>query len=596
MKKLLCLVLCLVMAVPLFASCGSHISDKDEMKFGSVFEAYIAGDCYTLDPSFGYTDDNVAQYLSLIFEGLTKIDADGKLRYALLDSYTYTKDIINGEYKLTLNLKKSKWSDTSAVTADDFLFSWKRLISPDFSSPAATLLYDIKNAAEAKAGDCSIDDVGIASIDTYSLEVTFLKDIDVDNFLRKCASIALVPLRENVIARNEEWAKRSTSLSCNGPFKLSAFDRTVGRITLQRNNYYLSQKDDYLDKYVIPYKIIVNFIKDAEMPEIAKKGKMDDLNAQLEAYLAGKLLLLGDIPMDKRAEYVSQGTLADTLSTMSLLFNVTDSAMTAEVRQALSAVVDRQKLADLVVFASPATGLINDLVKDATVKKTFRSVGGSIISTTADTSKGSVLNGVNVTLKYKYTEEFYAVANYLKETWETYGAKVTLEPVLYTTYTKLSNSDEMETYHNDQLNDIYRSGDYQVALIDYSMISDDAFTPLAAFATGYTGNACDVANNWAIVPNMTGFNDADYNALITSAFEAETYSERVRLLHDAEKMLLEKAPIAPLLFNKNFYMTNKDLKDVTVDFYGNISLKSADLKNYVEYFTTEAPEEEETGN
>ena len=116
MKRILCLLLCAVMLCPVLVSCTRKIEGD-----GAIFEAYVASETFCFDPTFVALDDNSAQYLSLIFEGLTKIGKNGKLEYALLDHYKYTKDDLRNEYKLTFYLKNSMWSDASAVTADDFL-------------------------------------------------------------------------------------------------------------------------------------------------------------------------------------------------------------------------------------------------------------------------------------------------------------------------------------------------------------------------------------------------------------------------------------------------------------------------------------------
>ncbi|MBQ7011188.1 MAG: hypothetical protein IJN63_05735 [Clostridia bacterium] len=578
MKRIVCLLLCALMLCPMFAGCS-----KELVGDGAIFEAYVASETFCFDPTYATTDDNSAQYLSLIFEGLTTIDANGKLRYALLDHYNYTQDKLRNEYKLTLYMKKTRWSDAAAVTADDLLFSWKRLLSPDVSATAASLLYDIKNARAAKNSECSIDDVGIASVDTYTLEVTFEYDIDVEAFLRTCASIQLVPLRENVVSRNEltleNWAKRFATLSVNGPFCIRGMDYDNNTLTLQRNNYYFRpEEDDALNKEVQPYKIVLNLVK-----KDGDEAKGEDLQAQLDRFLNGETLFLGDLPLSKRAEYASKGNVLDTLSTMSLLINCSNELLSDKnVRQALSLAIDRQALADKVVFADPATGLINNLVYDATAKSNFRSVGGALINTTADTAaaKAKAKSG-SFTLTYKNTEEFAAVAEYLKSAWESIGFSVTLNPVMSEAY-KRTIDDQEFTFYNDVLDTKVKSGDYEVALVDFSMIAPEAFGVLAQFAFGFTGNTCDVENDWAITGHISGFNSEAYNAAIEGAFAEKDHAKRTALLHDCEKLLLDEMPIIPLLFNKSFYMVSDELSDIYHDYFGNVELKSADYKNYVE--------------
>lgn len=565
------------MLCPILVACTRKIEGD-----GAIFEAYVASETFCFDPTFVGLDDNSAQYLSLIFEGLTKIGKNGKLEYALLDHYKYTKDDLRNEYKLTFYIKETMWSDASSVTADDFLYSWKRLLSPDVSASAASLLYDIKNARAAKNSECSIDDVGISSVNSHTLEVIFEHDIDVDAFLRVCASIQLVPLRESAVERNEltveNWAKRGGTLSVNGPFRIVALDYAMNTLTLQRNNFYLREDDDPINEYVEPYRIVVNFIKNDN-----KEANGEDLNAQLERFLNWETLFIGDLPVDMRTTYIKNGTLVDSLSTMSLLINVNNTLLSNnDVRSALSLAIDREELANKIVFADPATGLINNRVFDATTKNTFRKVGGALISTKADVAAAKAkANGGSFTLTYKNTEEFAVVAEYLKSAWEAVGFSVKLNPVMSKAYDRNMDDQDLRFY-NDELEVAVRSGDFEVALVDYSMISTDAFAALAQFALGFTGNTCDFENDWAVTGHVSGYNSAAYNEAVEKAYAEKDYAARVKLLHECEELLLEELPIIPLLFNKNFYMYNRELKDITHDYYGNVDLSGAYYKNYVQ--------------
>ena len=581
MKRTVSLLLCLLLLCPFLFSCSTKLVGD-----GAIFEAYVASETFCFDPAFASTDDNTAQYLSLIYEGLTKIDANGKLVYALLDHYKSSRDIIRGEYKLTLYLKQTKWSDAASVTADDFLFAWKRLLSSDFSSPAASLLYDIKNAKDAKEGNCSIDAVGIASVDTYTLEVTFPYEINVEAFLRTCASIQLSPLRENVISRNPDtWASRYSTLSVNGPFSVKAMDYKAHTVTLQRNNYYYRNTDEELNKNVEPYKIVINFAKTSDT-SAGKDMTSEDLQAQLDRFNSGEILYIGDLPVSVRSEYLAKGTLSDTLSTMSVMVHCKSEILSdKEVRQALSLAVDRQALASAIVFADPATGLLNSLVNDKNAKTSFRKVGGDLLSYSADTAKSKIASagasGKTLTLTYKLTDEFSAVAGFLKEAWEQLGIKVELKPVMAESH-DVKKDDVEYTYYTDTLEQAYLAGDYDLLLCDFGMISTEPFGVLAQFALGYTGNSCDAEKDWEVTPHVCGYQSESYDQLIASIHAETDYAKRVEMLHDAEKALLDDMPIIPLLFNKNFYMISSELKNEKVNYFGFTRLEKVYYKNYTE--------------
>ena len=151
-------MLALVTICTVFTSCSRDKEDK-----GAIVPMYIGNYLEDYDPQKEMTDIDTIRNLGLLFEGLTAMDEDGKVSPALAKEW-YTKiDEARNEYFLYFELNKTAWSDGRQLTADDFLFAWRRLLSPETDSPYACLLYQIKNAKAAKSGAVSIDEVGIAA-------------------------------------------------------------------------------------------------------------------------------------------------------------------------------------------------------------------------------------------------------------------------------------------------------------------------------------------------------------------------------------------------------------------------------------------------
>ena len=194
-------MLCAVMLLGVLASCTTIEGDNS----GMVIDVYMTTELFDFDPALHYNDDAMVKILDLIFEGLTDIDENGKWKKALMKSYEIKGNDEDGYYML-ITLNSTRWSDGRTVQAADLVYAWKRILDPDFRSEAAALLFDIKNARDVKLGDASIDDVGIAAVDTYVLQIYFETKIDYDVFLRNLASPALVPLREDIVARDANWA------------------------------------------------------------------------------------------------------------------------------------------------------------------------------------------------------------------------------------------------------------------------------------------------------------------------------------------------------------------------------------------------------
>ena len=139
---------------------------------------------------------------------------------------------------------------------------------------------------------------------------------------------------------------------------------------------------------------------------------------------------------------------------------------------------------------------------------------------------------------------------------------------------------------------------FDAVLVDYQMLSTDAFTALAGFSSVLNGNGVDLstdANNeqpMTAYKHVTGFANEDYDLLIEAAYNERDLEKRAELLHDAEKLLLEEMPIIPLTFGQNHYVISKKVRNVDMDYYGNLILTKTRLKNYKKYLPVEEEDEE----
>lgn len=579
MKKVLALLLCVLTVLPLLCACGA----EDDAK-GPVIPAYITAEIYNFDPALSYTDDDYLKVSSLLFEGLTKYSTSKRgWDKALAEKIEYVTDTKRDEYKMVITLKDTAWSDNTSVKADDFVFAWKRILDPSFKSEAASLLFAIKNARLVKSGDVSIDDLGVVAITDDQLEITFEGKPDYDAFLRNLASPALVPLRENTISVNSEfWACKSATFLSNGPFTLSALDYKEGTVTFIRNSGYYTTKKDPVDKTVTPYKFVVNYDR-------SKVGKAENLSTALEAFKSGEILFLGDIPLENRAEYKDTAVVNDIASTLTYCFNTNNELFSnADVRRALSLAIDRNAIADILVFAEPATGLVSHKVTVSGTKTEYRS-GNDILSTSADVEaakqllKDAGVSGGAFTLTYKDTDADRAVAEYVKGVWESLGFDVTLKAVLCRSV-KVTASDGTEsTYYVDSVREAYTNSDYDVIAIDMSMLSTDAFTILASFAKEFSGMGIDMnSGNYEEYTHYTGFDDPEYSKIIERAFNETDANARNEILREAEQYLLDQMPVIPLVFNQDAYLVSKELGKVKTTAFGLRDLKKVTYKNYVE--------------
>ena len=147
-KRIIALILCLVFCVSVLSACGGKIDQQSEYK-GQQVIMYLTENIYNLDPAYAYTNDATRSVVGMIFETLFTLDDNGKVKNALADGYKVEEKEEDGvtSYYMYITIKEdASWSDNVPVTADDVVYAWKRLLNPNNSFDAASLLFDIKNA------------------------------------------------------------------------------------------------------------------------------------------------------------------------------------------------------------------------------------------------------------------------------------------------------------------------------------------------------------------------------------------------------------------------------------------------------------------
>ena len=182
-----------------------------------VIRISIGDEPQTLDPR-SYL--NCATILRMLFEGLTRVNSQEKAELALADSVEISIDLKT----YTFHLRSSVWSNGDPLTASDFIYAWKKTLSPNFPSDTAFQLYVIKNAKAAKEGKASLDAVGIKAVDEHTLMVEL--ENPTPYFLELAAFPAFFPVNRTLDEKNPSWAQNASTFVGNGPFQLSEWEHT----------------------------------------------------------------------------------------------------------------------------------------------------------------------------------------------------------------------------------------------------------------------------------------------------------------------------------------------------------------------------------
>ncbi len=581
MKRILSFALALALLVGCAAAL-SGCSSKEEN--GPQFHVYLGEEVYDFDPGDYYVSADAEQIMSLLYEPLFDLSENGKLQLAAAKNYIVDEK----ERTITITIRESYWSNGTRLLAQDFVFAWTRILNPDISNPAAALFYDIEGALDVKNNDASggiyNESLGIKAESAYNIKITYREGADYKQILKNLASVATSPINRSAYEQDPaKWSKNLSTMVFNGPFTITALNYTEGVFRLTKNaGYHQDPTEAKPMKYVTPHVIFSNFNKALTYEDIENKT----------------IFYMGDASLAERAEYANKAESADLLSTYSYLFNTktNDFLKNKDVRKALTIAIDRNEIVEAVTFGKAAAGLIPDACDD------FRET--AILTSEANITKAKeLLSGVSgigamdtaITLTVNDDEQSVKIAELVAARWESLGngISVTVNAVNF----KTSKSENVN-YYDSEIQQIIKEAsegniDFDVIGIDLAMYSEDPFVALAGFSSNYATNGfkVDASNNTIVREHVTGWTSEGYDALIDAAYKATDSDTRTAKLREAEALLLEECPVAPIIYNQNFAFVGSKLKNVEIDGFGHFVFKEANLKNYEAYL----PKEEDGG-
>ena len=202
----------------------------------SVFRVNLGTEPPSLDWSLA-TDHVSFNVIANLMVGLTEFDKDLKPAPVIAKSW----DLLDGGRKFVFHLRDDvQWSDGKKVRAQDFEYSWKRLLNPKTGSQYAYILFDIVNAqayAEGKLKDPSA--VGVQTPDEHTLVVTLR--YPASYFLAITTFEVTYPQRQDIVEKFENRWTEPSNIVTNGPFRLAAW-KHENEIDLSANSTYFLGK------------------------------------------------------------------------------------------------------------------------------------------------------------------------------------------------------------------------------------------------------------------------------------------------------------------------------------------------------------------
>lgn len=548
-KRYIALLLSVVMLVTVLAGCGSET--EEEEKF--VLRACVCDQIASLDPAMN-TDRAAQSVFYTLYENLMRYVDDGTgsavLANGIAKEYTEENNY-DGTVTYRFSLRSSAhWSDGEKVTADDFVYAWRRLADPATDSPNHELLSMIQGYDTVRAtGDVSALAVSAKNDTTFCVTLSYPCAYFLDGV---CASVAAMPLRRDVVEKDaENWAT-TFNVVTDGAYRVGTWTKESYLQTKRNDKYYESR--------------LVG-------PDAVRFLFADDADAAYALYESGEADYTSRIPQ----RVLSQDELSETwtatplFATYCVLYNnLTDTFSDEHARKAFDLVIDRSAVAAAAgPEYSPACGLVPVGVRDSADgadAADYRSVGGELCAIDTEGYEIRCAEALDeMKLAGHYNGAGFPVVEYLYNTEEDVGG-IVASCVQSMWKDALGVTVRLTGLSEEEYRERITSGEYELAGQYLTAQQNDAMSFLNCFASGSEDNAIRYSNH-------------TYDVLMGVAKKSENTVARIAFLHDAEAMLLESAPLSPVIFGASAHSQREGLQGIYHDGLGNSYFVSASQAN-----------------
>ncbi len=487
--------------------CWSRESPVARGNQEQVLHRGLGADVAELDPHIvtGLPELNV---VSALFEGLVAEDPhDLHPVPGVAESWEISHDQLRYAFHLRTD---ARWSNGDSVTAQDFVNSIRRVLTPSLGADYASMLYVVQNAEAYHKGELSdFTQVGVTATDAHTLIITL--DHSTPHFLTLLSHPIWYPVHLPTLEktgaidqRGNPWTRPDTIVS-NGPFKLATWKRDRVIIVEKSSTYWDASR------------VRLNAIH---------FHPNDSVNSEERAYRAGQLHITEALPVTKVATYRRDHPevlrINPFLDTYFLRLNVTRPQLNNPlIRLSLSLAIDRESIVKNVTrggqlaahsFTPPGTagyeppqGVSHDLEAARQLLIEAGYPNGEGLPT--------------FVLLVNNSGNHQIIAEAIQEMWRRdLGIKIAVVNM------------EQKTLLSQR-----RTLDYQILRSDWVGDYLDPSTFLNVFS-GNSGN------------NHTGWSNPEYDDLLYQAARTSDTDARYALMYRAEEILLREAPIIPIYY------------------------------------------------
>lgn len=507
------------------AACGGSSSSSSSSK--NEINWCIPTEINTLDIS-----KNTDTYSSIAIgnsgSNLLRRDKKGEFKPDLAEKVEVSDDGLTYIATLRDNLK---WSDGSDLTAEDFVYTWQRIVDPTTASEYAYLASDahVLNAEEVIAGTKSVDELGVKADGN---KVIFTLSSPSPQFMSLLSFTNFMPQSKAFVEKaGADYGTNSDKALYSGPYTVEDWNGTSGTFKLVKNKYYWDADN------VKNEKVIIQTIKKPDTAvQMYKDGELD------AAGISGTEAIYNANKNNKDVVQVPEAT------TSYLVYNETGTvpALTnTKIRQALNLATDREGIVKAAIDtgSKAATALVPyglETLPDGTDLTDYVEPGYSYDEKEATKlfKEGLAELGTD-SVKLTITSDAdspvaKATVDYLKQTWEEALPGLTVEEKFVTFKQRLEDT---------------KNQNFDVALVLWGGDYPEGSTFYGLFTSNSSYNYGKFSN--------TDYDAAYKKAITTDALDPEAAAEDYK---EAEKILYENAYYNPIYFRSTESLQNPSLK------------------------------------
>ena len=524
-SRLRCVIPLAIALLTLTAGCGKQETgsttgaNKSAPAGSKIMRVGNGTEPVDLDPHV-VTGVQEHKIITALLEGLVAYSPTGDTAPGVAEHWTISDDGLVYTFHLRAN---AKWSNGEPLTSQDFVSSFKRILTPSLGAEYAYKLFHLVGAEEFNTGKITdFTQVGAKAIDGRTLQLTlkhrtpFLLE-SLKHYAWFPVHIPTVEKFGGLARKGSAWTRPGNYVG-NGPFNLVEWK--------QNQKIVVTRSPTYWDHATVKLDGIEFFA-------------IDSADTEERLFRTGKLDYAYSLPLGKietyRREHTDTYRQAPYYGTYFYRINTTRKPLDDKrVRRALALAIDRESIIKNILRDAGQTPAFNFTPPSDQFTATARLSGDLAearrLLTEAGYPDGKGMPAVEIL--FNTLDSHRVIAEAIQQMWKTrLGINATIQ------------NQEWKVYLDSQ-----QTLDYQVARAGWIGDYGDPHTFLDMWVTG-GGN------------NQTGWSNADYDRLIRGALGANTENERMAVYQKLEAILADEVPVIPIYFYTRIYAISPKVKN-----------------------------------